>query len=231
MLTLVQHLLTGSIGESDCELIREGHLAQPVNAWTSVAYAVLGIWVAVRYGRSGDVTGWMSIGFGMVLVLVGAGSVMFHGPQGAGAQWLHDVPIVVAIAFIACWNLAAAGTISWTRSAQLIVLAAVIVGVLAIAVPSTALWAGIPLGIAAVVTEWIVRRGSIVWAPVAIVAIIGGTLNLLGRTSGPLCDPTSLVQLHGLWHVLTAVAFALWVRGAARPRSEHPTPSQPIVSA
>lgn len=37
-----------------------------------------------------------------------------------------------------------------------------------------------------------------------------GAAYLAGRTGGALCDPTSLVQAHALWHVGTAVALALW---------------------
>lgn len=35
---------------------------------------------------------------------------------------------------------------------------------------------------------------------------------LLGRTGSPLCRPDSVLQPHGLWHVLTAVASASWGR-------------------
>ena len=42
---------------------------------------------------------------------------------------------------------------------------------------------------------------------------IGALLDALGRTDGALCDPDSPVQLHALWHVLTA--FVLWLYGTA----------------
>lgn len=228
---LFGHVVRQGIGESDCELIGEGVFAQPVNAWTSFAYAVLGVWIALRYGRSGDVIGWMSVGFAAILLLVGAGSVMFHGPQGVGAQWLHDVPIVLAIAFIAFWNLASINRITWIRAAQYIVLTAILVGLAAVAVPSIALLAGIPVAVAAVASEWMVRRRPVLWASVVGVVAVGGILNLLGRTSGPLCDPTSLVQLHGAWHVFTALAFLLWARGASETSRLHDSTGQPAVAA
>ncbi|MGV1004999.1 MAG: hypothetical protein ACOYEV_09590 [Candidatus Nanopelagicales bacterium] len=31
----------------------------------------------------------------------------------------------------------------------------------------------------------------------------------LGRTDSPICDPASLAQVHGLWHVLTALGFGV----------------------
>ena len=31
-----------------------------------------------------------------------------------------------------------------------------------------------------------------------------------GRSGSPLCDPDSVVQLHGAWHVLSALAVVVW---------------------
>lgn len=54
----------------------------------------------------------------------------------------------------------------------------------------------------------------------AIVALAAGVLvNLLTRTGAPLCRPDSLVQGHAGWHVLTALAAALWL---ASWRDEEP---------
>ena len=56
------------------------------------------------------------------------------------------------------------------------------------------------------------RRRSLRWPPVAAV-IAGGAaivVNLLTRTGAPLCRPGSLLQGHAAWHILTALAIALW---------------------
>lgn len=45
---------------------------------------------------------------------------------------------------------------------------------------------------------------------------VGATLNVLGRTSGPLFEAESLLQLHGVWHVITAMAFVAWAVKAFR---------------
>jgi hypothetical protein len=36
----------------------------------------------------------------------------------------------------------------------------------------------------------------------------------LGRTASPVCDPDRLLQGHAAWHLLTAVALALWATAA-----------------
>jgi hypothetical protein len=65
------------------------------------------------------------------------------------------------------------------------------------------------------------RRRSLRWPPPA--ALVAGAsaivVNLLTRTGAPLCRPGSLLQGHAAWHVLTAIAIALWfARESARPR-------------
>jgi hypothetical protein len=47
-------------------------------------------------------------------------------------------------------------------------------------------------------------------ALLAVLLLGSGAAYLAGRTGGPLCDPTSIVQGHALWHVGTAAALALW---------------------
>jgi hypothetical protein len=56
--------------------------------------------------------------------------------------------------------------------------------------------------------------------PRAAVATFGiaGVFFILGRTSSPLCDPDSPVQLHGAWHLLVALSLAAY----GRARLERP---------
>ena len=57
---------------------------------------------------------------------------------------------------------------------------------------------------------------------------IGVTAYLLGRTGAPLCRPDSLLQPHALWHLLTAVAMAVWtVDRITHPMPAHAARSHP----
>lgn len=85
------------MGCSDCERIRDGWLAQPVNALTSLAFVGAAGLVLARTrrparDRHGEVAAYTAI-----LALVGLGSVAFHGPQPRGARAMHDVPIPVLL--------------------------------------------------------------------------------------------------------------------------------------
>jgi hypothetical protein len=85
------------MGCSDCERIRDGWLAQPVNALSSLAFVgAAGVVLARTWGLARDRRGEVA-GYGAMLALVGLGSVAFHGPQPPGARAMHDVPIPVLI--------------------------------------------------------------------------------------------------------------------------------------
>jgi hypothetical protein len=140
-----------ALGASDCEALRDGWLAQPVNTLSSVAYVVAGAYVLRRGGPRASA---------LALAAVGVGSVLYHGPMPPGAELVHDGSILV---------LAATVPLAW-------------------------------------------RRHSLRWPPA--VALIAGAaaivVNILTRTGAPLCRPSSLLQGHAAWHVLTAIAIAAW---------------------
>jgi hypothetical protein len=60
---------------------------------------------------------------------------------------------------------------------------------------------------------WRSRAGML--AAALIVAALPAYLG--GRTSSPLCDPDSSIQLHGAWHVLTAGSALAFAWAARRP--------------
>jgi hypothetical protein len=142
-----------ALGASDCEALRDGVLAQPVNSLSSLAYLAAGAYVLRRGGPAAPA---------LALGAVGAGSVLYHGPMPPGAQAVHDGSIVAL--------LAAASVVAW-------------------------------------------RRRSFPRPPaLAVVALAAGiVVNLLTRSGAPLCRPDNLVQGHAGWHVLTALAAAVWL--------------------
>lgn len=89
----------GQLGCTDCERLREGPVAQPVNTATSLAFVAAGGAVLVRQRRSARRTEVAA--FAALLGLVGAGSVAFHGPQPRGAKAMHDWPIAGLLALTA----------------------------------------------------------------------------------------------------------------------------------
>ena len=88
----------GRIGASDCERLRPGLVAQPVNTVTSLGYVVAGAVVMARH-HQGDPGRLRQVRlYSSMLALVGLGSVAFHGPQPPGARAMHDLPIPALLA-------------------------------------------------------------------------------------------------------------------------------------
>lgn len=85
------------MGCADCERLRDGAIAQPVNTATSAAFVVAAGILAVQAGRQRSHRAGL-LTYSAVLALVGAGSIAFHGPQPRGAQQLHDWPIAGLLA-------------------------------------------------------------------------------------------------------------------------------------
>ncbi len=88
------------IGETDCEAITGGLLAQPVNALSSVAYVLAGLMLVIRSARSRGANSVTQIFFGWALFGVGAGSFAFHGPMPPGARLVHDLTIATVFVVI-----------------------------------------------------------------------------------------------------------------------------------
>ena len=155
---------------SDCERVRESLLSQPVLAVSSLGLVAIGAWLLWAWRHLPTNERWSARVYAALLVLVGIGSVDFHGPRTPLAPFLHDVPIALLLfwaAIVPIWRLVRRNPAFHSGSRDLI-LAAIVISVFAVA----SYWAG--------------------------------------RTSSPLCNPDSWVQPHAAWHILIAIALALW---------------------
>ncbi len=88
----------GRLGGSDCERLRSGPIAQPVNTATSAAYVLGAAAVLARHGSQPDGPGEVAT-YAALMALVGLGSIAYHGPQPPGARLMHDLPIPVLVAW------------------------------------------------------------------------------------------------------------------------------------
>ena len=209
------------MGGSDCERIGQGLLAQPANTLSSLAYVLAGVLLLWRSlaGRSG--ARMMPMVYAVTVIGVGIGSAAFHGPMPAGARFAHDLSIAAVLAFVIGYDVALArGASANAGLAMFVGITGACAVVLAVAPDAgNALDAVLVAG--AVVAEIGASRSAAVratadgrlWIVIVGVVTIGALLNAVGRTDAPLCEPDSPVQLHAVWHVLTA--FVLWLYGTA----------------
>jgi Ceramidase len=216
------------VGGSDCEHIGLGLLAQPTNTLSSLAYVVVGgllLWRALTGPAHARVAPGV---FALTVAGIGVGSVVFHGPMPGWDRFAHDWSIAAVLAFIVGYDVALARDAS--VNARLAIFA-LLAGACAIALaiwPDASNALDAVLVVVAVGAEVAAARSPAgravgygrLWIVGVSALAAGALLNALGRTDAPLCDPDSLVQLHALWHVLTA--FVLWLYGTAvlGPREE-----------
>jgi hypothetical protein len=186
---------------ADCEAITAGFLGQPVNALTTFGFVIAGALVmARRHERR-----WV----GIALIATGVGSFLFHGPMPPGNEWAHDVTLTWLIVVVA-----GSGTRveRYTRLPALAVIGAVFALVPALADPLA-----VAVTIVAVVAT-LRRRDRSTVLPLLLLGAVA-IFGRLGATGGPLCDPGSWFQPHGVWHLGAAVAVAWWALGVSTTRS------------
>jgi hypothetical protein len=180
---------------ADCEVIGAGFLGQPVNALTALGFVVAGV---IVMGRRTD-----RVWVGIALIATGIGSFLFHGPMPPGNEWAHDVTLTWLIAVVAGLGTRVE---RYTRLPALVVI-----GVLFALAPAVADPIAVALVIVAIVS---ILRGRDYGAlpPLLLLGAVA-IFGRLGATGGPLCDPDSLFQPHGVWHLGSALAVAWWAVG------------------
>ena len=226
------------MGNSDCEHIGQGLLGQPVNTLSSLAYVAVGVLLLRRALTAPESERPVLAVYAVIVAAVGFGSFVFHGPMPSWGRFAHDLSIAAVLAFVIGYDIAfarlAAPRAGLAGGAAVAGASAVVL--LASPDASNALVSA--LVAAAVLAEVVAARsaaGRAVardllrapwgWVIGAVALGIGAVLNALGRTDAPLCEPDSLAQMHGVWHVLTAAL--LWVYGTAvlEPRER----ARPII--
>jgi hypothetical protein len=229
------------LASSDCERLGGGLLAQPVNAWSSLAFLVAGVWVLLLATRAPARRVELVV-YGIAVASNAAGGLLFHGWQSGGARWIHDMAILSVLVFIAAFGAARRldrGT-TWTMWAFALALA-VLGAVLAVVPSATYAVYGI-VGVVAGLGEALeihrelpdIRREGLpaerraLLGALAAVAL-GTTTFFVGRTGGALCDPASPMQWHAVWHVAAGAAMALYAAGriAPAPSASEPSASPP----
>ncbi len=185
---------------ADCETIARGLLSQPVNTLTTLGFVIGGIVVISR--RTDRL--WV----GIALIATGVGSFLFHGPMPPAAQWAHDVTLAWLLVVVA-------GTGSrWERLAGWPALVGL--GVLVALLPEIADPGAVVLTVVAVIAILRHDKSPATVGPLSLLGV-AAILGRLGATGWPLCDPGSLVQLHGIWHLAAAGAVAWWALAGRTP--------------
>jgi hypothetical protein len=205
------------MGSGDCERMREGWLAQPFNAVTSLAFVVVGATTMKRARKRPWEAG--RIALAAAAAATGVGSFLFHGPQPRGAHRLHDGSMTWLVVQVLLFR----DSRLLERRTAYSAAATTVVGALAIRARRENAVVGAAAA-AIAVKELRALRGRREIGELsgpygrALAALIASAAALaLGRTGSPLCNPDRFLQLHGLWHVGAAIALDGYVTAMDAP--------------
>lgn len=208
-----------------CETIRDGKVKQPANTWSDLGFMVAGLIILTIVGnengrrQSGNpmTTGhWLAAIYGIVIIFMGPGSMMFHASFTSWGGFLDSISMFFLLTFLIGYDLRQMTDLpEW--AGWLIAL-----GILALFLtlrlifPEQATLIFLGMALVAVGFEvpiwfgWGVRIKRSVWWLIAF----GGTFFTalliwgLSHTDGVLCDPDAwLWQGHVWWHLGSAAAM------------------------
>jgi hypothetical protein len=223
-----------------CEALHEGFLAEPVSAWSSLAFVVAAI-VIVMSARGlvdtpeGPTNGNRRravLGYAALVAGIGVGSILQHGPNPPGSDVVHDLPLLGTLLFIAVDSAAAlAGRrrVWWWWVLPTLALQPLVIGLPRAGDVAQFTIALLPVGLTLIrarATPGLRPRITVAVALMALGSVIG-----LSTRQGLLCVPDSIWQGHAAWHMLIAAGLAVLTPILGRPTRAPVYSSSPTTSS
>jgi len=214
-------------GSGFCEAFRDGIIKQPANTWSNLGFVVAGLWITVIIRRDiishvhyrNLIGSSLNLGvlYATLVVLLGPGSMAMHATGTTWGGTLDVLSMLLYIVFPVAYSLARLVG-ARTRVCFWCYLALggglgffLLTGTLRFSGSTLYTWL-VPV---IVIIETALRfkrhprNGDLRWLGLATgIFLLGLTIWRLSHTGEPLCQPTSLLQGHAIWHILCAVATA-----------------------
>lgn len=203
-----------------CEAQRDGLIRQPINTYSNLAFVLVGLLIvagAQDDWRRGERRNRMQAQralpfiFGGAVILIGLGSFFYHASLTFIGQWFDVMGMYLFASFALIYNYARLRPIRATTFAIAYVVMNGMLGYLLVVNPDVRrqVFAAMIYGIIALeALIWLVERPKIKtrFFVGALVVLAGAYGIWMLDESGALCDPSSLLQGHALWHILNAIA-------------------------
>ena len=226
-------------GDGFCEAARPGWVRQPANTWSNLGFVIAGLaiaWDAGERDRLGVTLGahpGLATAYAAIVVLLGPGSMAMHATQTDLGGHLDLLSMYLVSGFALAYAL-----MRFVHRGPAFL--AVVVTVAVVAGMAVHLRGGsVPVlghaGNAAFGVEVLVALGLEValyrrrppaprqdlWFGVASVATLALAFAIwtTGMREHPWCQPHTVIQQHGIWHVLCAVSAYLIFRHYAAERA------------
>lgn len=197
-----------------CEAPGTGPLRQPINTWSNLAFVIVGWLIAAHATPDRPLRRSYALILAGACVAIGLGSMLYHASLSFVGQWF-DVMSMYLLGTFMVWYAAARLRPIGDRAFTIgYLFLNVVLGGLLIVWPEARRYLFGALIVVALLLEASIHRTQrpaiqarwlIGALAVYVVAQIIWTLDL----NHIVCDPTSVVQGHAVWHVLTAVSAGL----------------------
>ncbi len=209
-----------------CEAIRPGAIAQPANAYSNLAFVLVGLLILGAPGGASSAGSAQQranlmlsqpayrIVFGASTVVIGLGSLFYHASLSFAGQWFDVMGMYLLATFMALYALARIRPIQGSRFALIYVAVNATLGALLIVAPEARRLIFTGLIFAVIGLEvWIALyrrpRMRYAWFAAALISFAAAYAIWVLDNLRVLCAPDSVLQGHAVWHLLGALAAGL----------------------
>ncbi|HEV8246846.1 MAG TPA: ceramidase domain-containing protein [Polyangiaceae bacterium] len=203
-----------------CEHVGATWPRQPANTWSSLAFLAVAVWVLFEPRRA--LPRGLQLSYALCLVALGISSCVFHATLSFVGQWSDVTSMYAFASLLLAVQLPLCGLVAARHRTLTFVLPTLASALLAAFVPaSRRVLFDILLGLA-LLTLVVLAQGK--WRQVerGALRVALGLLVVAGAVwvadlRHLWCEPSSLLQGHAVWHLLTAAAagstFSYYRRG------------------
>ena len=202
-----------------CEAIRDGAVRQPANTWSSFGFVLVGIWV-LNHGsdtsrllsqKNDSVFDWL---YGLAAIAIGLGSAFYHTSLSFAGQFCDLLGMYLLAVLILLHHLSRVTPMSDSRLVSIYFAAILTLSFLLIAAPALRRYLFAALVLTIIVIAY--RSPSLAhsqqqrrYFTAAVLALLVAFVCWTVDLTRVLCEPTSWLQGHALWHLLGALAVGL----------------------
>jgi hypothetical protein len=201
-----------------CEAIGSGAVAQPANAWSSLAFVLAGLWIAQpsaggKYKARNRMAGEPAYRrlYGCALVAIGLGSYFYHATLTFAGQVCDMSGMYLLITFALFYGVARITRLRTGVTLLSYVISNLVLLSFQVAFPDLRRYVFAALVLSVLSIEGRYRRASGTaianrWLWCAAGAMAAAFLVWVLDITKAICKPESMLQGHALWHVLGALA-------------------------